>query len=30
VQTIPDAVYAALVILLIIGVLIGYIVRIPR
>ena len=30
VQTIPDAVYAALAILLIIGVLVGYIVRIPR
>jgi len=30
VQTIPDVVYAALAILLIIGVLVGYIVRIPR
>jgi hypothetical protein len=30
VQTIPDVVYAALAILLIIGVLIGYIVRVPR
>jgi hypothetical protein len=30
VQTIPDAVYAALAILLILGVLIGYIVRVPR
>jgi hypothetical protein len=30
VQTIPTSVYAALVILLVIGVLIGYIVRVPR
>ena len=30
VQTIPDVVYAALAILLIVGVLIGYIVRVPR
>jgi hypothetical protein len=30
IQTIPDAVYAALAILLVIGVLVGYIVRIPR
>jgi tetrahydromethanopterin S-methyltransferase subunit C len=30
VETIPDVVYAALAVLLIIGVLIGYIVRIPK
>ena len=30
VQTIPDVVYAALAILLVLGVLIGYIVRVPR
>jgi hypothetical protein len=30
IQTIPDIVYGALVILLIVGVLIGYIVRLPR
>jgi len=30
VQTIPDAVYAALAILLILGVLVGYIVRVPK
>jgi len=30
VQTIPDVVYAALVVLLIVGVLVGYIVRVPR
>jgi len=30
VQTIPDAVYAALAILLVIGVLVGYIVRVPK
>ena len=30
VETIPDVVYAALAILLIVGVLVGYIVRVPR